>query len=43
VDGHQGPSETPEPIVRNLSDIMIKMADPDVKEAMGKVGADTPL
>jgi tripartite-type tricarboxylate transporter receptor subunit TctC len=36
------PSKTPEPIVRKLSEILIKMADdPDVKEAMRKAGADT--
>jgi tripartite-type tricarboxylate transporter receptor subunit TctC len=36
------PSKTPEPIVRKLSEILIKMADdPEVKDIMGKAGADT--
>jgi tripartite-type tricarboxylate transporter receptor subunit TctC len=36
------PAKTPEPIVRRLSEILIKMADdPEVKEAMRKAGADT--
>ena len=36
------PSKTPEPIVRKLSEILIKMADdPEVKEIMRKAGADT--
>ena len=36
------PSKTPEPIVRRLSEILIRMADdPDVKETMRKAGADT--
>jgi tripartite-type tricarboxylate transporter receptor subunit TctC len=36
------PSKTPEPIIRKLSEILIKMADdPGVKEIMGKAGADT--
>ena len=36
------PAKTPEPIIRKLSDILIKMADdPDVKEEMRKAGAST--
>ena len=36
------PSKTPEPIIRKLSEILIKMADdPEVKEAMRRAGADT--
>src|SRR5260221_3589919 len=36
------PSKTPEPIIRKLSEILIKMADdPEVKDIMGKAGADT--
>ena len=35
-------SKTPEPIVRKLSEILIKMADdPEVKDIMAKAGADT--
>jgi tripartite-type tricarboxylate transporter receptor subunit TctC len=41
-NGVMGPSKTPEPIVRKLSEILIKMADdPEVKEIMRKAGADT--
>ncbi len=41
-NGIMAPSKTPEPIIRKLSDILIKMADdPEVKEIMGKAGADT--
>jgi tripartite-type tricarboxylate transporter receptor subunit TctC len=41
-NGIMAPAKTPEPIVRRLSEILIKMADdPDVKEAMRKAGADT--
>ena len=41
-NGIMAPSRTPEPIVRRLSDILIKMADdPDFKAAMRKAGADT--
>ncbi len=36
------PGKTPEPIIRKLSDILIKMADdPEVKESMRKAGANT--
>jgi tripartite-type tricarboxylate transporter receptor subunit TctC len=41
-NGIMAPSRTPEPIVRRLSEILIKMADdPAFKEAMRKAGADT--
>ena len=41
-NGIMAPAKTPEPIIRRLSEILIKMADdPDVKEAMRKAGADT--
>ncbi len=41
-NGIMAPSKTPEPIVRKLSEILIKMADdPGVKEIMRKAGADT--
>jgi tripartite-type tricarboxylate transporter receptor subunit TctC len=41
-NGIMAPSKTPEPIVRRLSEILIRMADdPDVKEAMRRAGADT--
>ena len=41
-NGVMAPSKTPEPIVRKLSEILIKMADdPEVKEIMRKAGADT--
>jgi len=41
-NGIMAPSKTPEPIIRKLSDILIKMADdPEVKEAMRKAGAST--
>src|SRR5947209_20577842 len=36
------PSKTPEQIIRKLSEVLIKMADdPEVKDIMGKAGADT--
>jgi tripartite-type tricarboxylate transporter receptor subunit TctC len=36
------PAKTPEPIIRKLSEILIKMADdPEVKDIMRKAGADT--
>src|SRR5262245_1414700 len=36
------PAKTPEPIIRKLSDVLIKMADdPEVKEAMRRGGAST--
>jgi tripartite-type tricarboxylate transporter receptor subunit TctC len=36
------PSKTPEPIIRKLSEILIKMADdPEAKEIMRRAGADT--
>ena len=41
-NGVMAPSKTPEPIVRKLSEILIKMADdPEVKDIMAKAGADT--
>jgi tripartite-type tricarboxylate transporter receptor subunit TctC len=41
-NGIMAPSKTPEPIVRKLSEILIKMADdPEVKEMMRRAGADT--
>jgi tripartite-type tricarboxylate transporter receptor subunit TctC len=41
-NGIIAPSKTPQPIVRKLSEILIKMADdPEVKEAMRKAGANT--
>jgi tripartite-type tricarboxylate transporter receptor subunit TctC len=41
-NGIMAPAKTPEPIVRKLSETLIKMADdPDVKETMRKAGADT--
>jgi len=41
-NGIMAPSKTPEPIIRKLSVILIQMADdPEVKEIMGKAGADT--
>jgi tripartite-type tricarboxylate transporter receptor subunit TctC len=41
-NGIIAPSKTPEPIIRNMSEVLIKMADdPNVKESMRKAGADT--
>jgi len=41
-NGVMAPAKTPEPIIRKLSELLIKMADdPDVKEAMRKSGTDT--
>ena len=41
-NGIMAPARTPEPIVRRLSEILIKMADdPEVREAMRRAGADT--
>jgi tripartite-type tricarboxylate transporter receptor subunit TctC len=41
-NGIMAPAKTPEPIMRRLSEILIKMADdPEVKEAMRRAGADT--
>jgi tripartite-type tricarboxylate transporter receptor subunit TctC len=41
-NGMMAPAKTPEPIVRKLADIFIKMADdPEVKEIMRKAGAST--
>jgi tripartite-type tricarboxylate transporter receptor subunit TctC len=41
-NGIMAPAKTPEPIVRRLSEILIRMADdPEVKEAMRRAGADT--
>jgi len=41
-NGIMAPAKTPEPIVRRLSEILIKMADDaEVKEAMRRAGADT--
>ncbi len=36
------PAKTPEPIVRKISEILLRMADdPEVKQGMRTVGADT--
>jgi tripartite-type tricarboxylate transporter receptor subunit TctC len=41
-NGIMAPSKTPEPIIRKLSNILIKMADdPEVKVSMRKAGAST--
>jgi tripartite-type tricarboxylate transporter receptor subunit TctC len=41
-NGIMAPSKTPEPIIRRVSEILIKMADdPEVKEIMARSGADT--
>ncbi len=41
-NGIMAPARTPEPIIRKLSDILIKMADdPDVKASMRQAGATT--
>ena len=41
-NGIMAPAKTPEPIISKLSEILIKMADdPEVKDIMGKAGADT--
>jgi tripartite-type tricarboxylate transporter receptor subunit TctC len=41
-NGVMAPPKTPEPIIRKMSEILIKMADdPDLKESMRKAGADT--
>lgn len=41
-NGIMAPSKTPEPIIRKLSNILIKMADdPEMKESMRKAGAST--
>ena len=41
-NGIMAPPKTPEPIIRRMSEILIKMADdPDMKESMRKAGADT--
>jgi tripartite-type tricarboxylate transporter receptor subunit TctC len=41
-NGIMAPSKTPEPIIRKLSEILIKMADdPEVKETMRRAGANT--
>jgi tripartite-type tricarboxylate transporter receptor subunit TctC len=41
-NGIIAPSKTPQPIVRKMSEILIKMADdPEMKEAMRKAGANT--
>ena len=41
-NGIMAPSKTPEPIIRKLSDILVKMADdPEMKESMRKAGAST--
>src|SRR5205823_5415919 len=40
-NGIMAPSKTPEPIIRKLSEILLKMADdPEVKEIMRRAGAD---
>src|SRR5207248_5793285 len=41
-NGIMAPAKTPEPIVRRLAEILIRMADdPEVREAMRRAGADT--
>jgi tripartite-type tricarboxylate transporter receptor subunit TctC len=41
-NGVMAPAKTPEPIIRKMSDILIKMADdPEMKESMRKAGANT--
>jgi tripartite-type tricarboxylate transporter receptor subunit TctC len=41
-NGIMAPAKTPEPIIRTLSETLIRMADdPEVKETMRKAGADT--
>jgi tripartite-type tricarboxylate transporter receptor subunit TctC len=41
-NGIMAPAKTPEPIIRRLSEILIRMADdPEVKDAMRKGGAET--
>jgi tripartite-type tricarboxylate transporter receptor subunit TctC len=41
-NGIMAPAKTPEPIIRKLADVLIKMADdPEVKETMRKAGANT--
>ena len=41
-NGIMAPAKTPEPIVRKMAEILIKMADdPEVKETMRRAGADT--
>jgi tripartite-type tricarboxylate transporter receptor subunit TctC len=41
-NGIMAPAKTPEPIIRKLAEILIKMADDsEVKDIMGKAGADT--
>jgi tripartite-type tricarboxylate transporter receptor subunit TctC len=41
-NGMMAPPKTPEPIIRKLSDLLIKMADdPTMKESMRKAGAST--
>lgn len=41
-NGIMAPSKTSEPIIRKLAEILIRMADdPEVKDIMGKAGADT--
>ena len=36
------PAKTPEPIIRRMSEVLMKMADdPEVKKAMVKAGANT--
>jgi tripartite-type tricarboxylate transporter receptor subunit TctC len=41
-NGIMAPARTPEPIIRKLSEVFIKMADdPEVKETMRKAGANT--
>jgi tripartite-type tricarboxylate transporter receptor subunit TctC len=41
-NGIMAPAKTPEPIIRKLSEMLIKMADDsEVKDIMRKAGADT--
>ena len=41
-NGIMAPARTPEPIVRKMAEVLIKMADdPEIKEAMRRAGANT--
>ena len=41
-NGIMAPAKTPEPIVRKMAEVLIKMADdPEIKEAMRRAGANT--
>jgi tripartite-type tricarboxylate transporter receptor subunit TctC len=41
-NGLMAPAQTPEPVIRRMSEVLMKMAnDPEVKKAMVKAGANT--